>query len=97
MAYTQADTKVNLYMEIPCWHCLDAVVSIASKLCVCQVFVTFPPPDADRIIVVLNTKVLHDSPCYGTLKFLVSGNELTLWEDGGLDNTMHELLIPLLC
>ena len=29
------------------------------------------------------------------LKFLLSGNDLTLWEDGGLDNTVHELLIPL--
>ena len=70
---------------------------VPSFVCARSLLVTFPPPDADRIIVVLNTKVLHDSPCYGTLKFLVSGNELTLWEDGGLDNTMHELLIPLLC
>ena len=72
---------------------------VPSFVCARSLLVTFPPPDADRIIVVLNTKVLHDSPRYGTtmLKFLVSGNELTLWEDSGLDNMMHELLIPLLC
>ena len=52
------------------------------------------------IVVLLNTKVLHDSPCYGTtmLRFLLSGNELTFWEDGSLEHMMHELLIvPILC